>query len=222
MAYVDRNGLLWSEQGDVLGVEHLMRGSDFGPLKTPDAKPEILVWHLTGHRVPFGANDSKRDGTEGMAKRVAAGSARYYAHGYLGRDGMLFQVLPFTRSAIHVAGRWRGQETNRISNGIEVSNAAYCRTNGKAPGFEVDPEREDYRAHGALLWQMLTEPQNSAILELAEAWQRWTRADVDDCLRGHHDVDPDSSHIDPGPELRAYLDGPVKAHLERTRAEVVE
>jgi hypothetical protein len=215
MAYIDDRGLLWADPGDCLSVTHLLRGSDFGPLVTADGKPDIHVYHLTGNRIPFRADTAETDGTAGMSKRVANGTARYYAHGYLGRDGHLFQVVPFLRSAIHVAGRWRGRETNRISTGLEVTNAGHCKTNGQAPGFVVDPNREDYRAHGALLWQMLTLAQNSAILEYAEAWFKWTRANVDDCLRGHHDVDTDSSHIDPGPELRAFLDGPVKAHLER-------
>lgn len=218
MATIDHNGLVWQDAGDLLVVEHKLRVNDYGPLVTPDGLPALLVWHLTGNRIPAGANDSDHDGTHGMAKRVAEGAVRYYAHGYLGRDGHLFQVCPFTRAAIHVAGRWRGRETNRISTGIEVTNAAYCHLDGKAPGFTVNPEREDYRAHGALLWQMLTTAQNTAILELAEAWQRWTSAEIDDCIRGHHDVDVDSSHIDPGPELRAFLDGPVKAHLERIAA----
>lgn len=215
MAHFDERGLLWSDDGDVVQVSHLLRGSDYGPISTPDARPQILVWHLTGNRIPAGADDSDHDGTAGMAKRVAAGTARYYAHGYLGRDGRLFQVLPMVRSALHVAGSWLGHETNRIASGIEVTNAGYCHLNGRAPGFQVDPKRQDYRAHGSMLWHMLTLAQNSAILEIAEAWKLWTGAEVDDCLRGHHDVDTGSSHIDPGPELRAYLDGPVRAHLER-------
>jgi hypothetical protein len=215
MAYIDDKGLLWTDPGDVMFVTHLLRSKDYGPLTTADGKPDIHVYHLTGNRIPFGADTAGSDGTAGMAKRASDGTARYYPHCYMGRDGHVFQVVPFNRSAIHVAGRWQGRETNRISTGLEVTNAAYCHPDGKSPGFTVRLPREDYRSHGALLWQMLTEAQNSAILEYAEAWHRWTNAGVEDCLRGHHDVDTDSSHIDPGPELRAFLDGPVRAHLER-------
>ena len=215
MAHIDDRGLLWPDQGDSLFVTHLLRGSDFGPLVTNDGKPDILIWHLTGNRIPHGADTAAMDGTAGMAKRIANGTARYYAHVYLGRDGHAFQVVPFLRSAIHVAGRWQGRETNRISSGVEVTNAGYCTPQGKAPGFTVDPTRDDYRSHGLQLWQMLTIQQNTAVIEIAEAWRKWTGAEVADCIRGHHDVDTASSHIDPGPELRAFLDGPVKAHLER-------
>jgi len=212
MARIDDNGLLFSEPGDVLKVEHRLRVSNFGALLDP--KPAILVWHLTGNSIPHGADDSAHDGTQGMALRIFEGTARYYAHGYLGRDGVLWQVVPFTRAAIHVAGNWKGREVNRLSNGIEVTNAGWAHLDGKAPGFEVDPSRDDYRQHGCLLWQMLTAAQNTAVLELAEAWRLWTGAAVDDCLRGHHDVDTDSTHSDPGPDFRSLLLGPVKTHLE--------
>jgi len=212
MARIDDNGLIFSEPGDIVKVEQRLRVANYGALI--EAKPEILIHHLTGNRIPFGANDSAHDGTQSMVGRIFAGAAKFYASAYLGRDGVLWQVVPFVRAAIHVAGKWNGKEVNRISNGIEVTNTGYAHLDGKAPGFTIDPTREDFRQHGNLIWHMLTEPQNSAIIEIADAWRRWTGAAVEDCLRGHHDVDTDSSHIDPGPELRALLDGPVKAHLE--------
>lgn len=214
MAHVDERGLIWSDEGDVLRVEHALRSSDYGAITTADGRPDLLVWHITGNDIPSGCDDSAHDGTKGMAGRIAAGTARYYAHAYLGREGRLYQVVPFLRSAIHVAGRWAGRETNRISTGIEVTNFGYCHTDGKAPGFVIKLPREDARLHGTLYWQMLTAAQNTAVMELAAAWRDWTGADVADCIRGHHDVDTDSSHIDPGPELRAWLDGAVRAHLE--------
>lgn len=219
MAYVDQSGLMWPEPGDRLTVEHRLRPHDYGALI--GGHPEILVWHLTGNRIPEDCADSVCDGTEGMGKRVADEKARYYAHAYLGRDGKLVQVVPFTRAAIHVAGHFDGHQTNRIANGIEVTNFGYAHADdGDFPGGKpIDPDREDARPHGRLTWQMLTIEQNSAILEIAEGWMLWAQRPVVDCLRGHHDMDPDSSHIDPGPELRAFLDGPVRAHLERVTAE---
>lgn len=214
MAYIDEDGWLWTDAGDVLQVEHRPRPHDYGPLI--GGHPEILVWHLTGNRIPAGCESSSCDGTDGMTTRIATEKARYYAHAMLGRDGKLVQNIPFVRAAIHVAGQWDGHETNRIANGIEVTNLAYAHADdGDFPGGKpIDPEREDMRPHGKLTWQMLTFEQNTAIIELAEAWFLWAKRPVADCLRGHHDVDTDSSHIDPGPELRAFLDGPVKAHLE--------
>jgi len=212
MARIDANGLIFSEPGDVLKVEQRLRVANYGTLLEP--KPSILIWHLTGNWIPLGANDSAHDGTQSMVGRIFAGAAKYYASAYLGRDGVLWQVVPFLRAAIHVAGKWQGREVNRISNGIEITNAGWAHLDGKAPGFEVDPQREDFRQHGNLLWQMLTFQQNSAVIEIADAWRRWTGAAVDDCLRGHHDVDQDSSHVDPGPDFRPFLLGPVKAHLE--------
>jgi hypothetical protein len=214
MARIDDNGLLFSEPGDVLKVEHSLRPHDYGALETDDCLPLLLAFHLTGNLIPFGSNDADHDGTRGMAGRIAAGTAKYYAHLYLGRDAHAFQVVPFTRCAIHIAGKYEGKEINKIASGIEVANLGYARPNGQAPGFAVDPTREDLVQNGPHLWQMLTEQQNSAILELTEAWRRWTRRPVADCIRGHHDLDPDSSHVDPGPLLRAFLDGPVKTHLE--------
>lgn len=217
MAYIDHNGLFWSEPGDVLSVEHELRPHDYGALI--GGHPEILVWHLTGNRIPEGCEAASCDGTDGMVDRIEAEAARYYAHAYLGRGGEFNQVVPFTHAAIHVAGKWKGSEVNRISTGIEVTNLGYAHADdGDAPGFKVDPARADLRPHGKLTWQMLTTAQNSAIIEIAEAWMLWSQRPVEDCLRGHHDVDLDSSHIDPGPELRAFLDGPVKAHLERVAA----
>jgi hypothetical protein len=87
-------------------------------------------------------------------------------------------------------------------------------TTGQGPGFKTDPNRADLRRHNGQCWQMLTEPQLSGFLEFVEAWKAWSGAKVVDCLRGHHDVDTGSTHLDPGPELRSFLDGPVRAHLE--------
>lgn len=213
MAYIDEDGLVQPEPGDVLKVTHLLREHDYGELL--GGRPQLLVWHLTGNYLPLGANTAERDGTAGMAQRIAAGTARYYAHGYLGRDGVLHQVVPFTRAAIHVSGKWQGQEINRLSTGIEVTNLGYVRPSGQMPGgHHVDLTRDDLRTHGKLAWQALTAYQLSAILELAVAWRRWTHAAVEDCLRGHADVNPGDGHADPGPELRAFLDGPVRAKLE--------
>ncbi|HEY6009208.1 MAG TPA: N-acetylmuramoyl-L-alanine amidase, partial [Geobacteraceae bacterium] len=214
MAYVDDSGLLWAEPGDRLRVEHKLRAHDYGPLV--GGRPEWLIWHLTGNRIPEGCAASSCDGTDGMAGRVASGSAKYYAHAYLGRDGTLVQVVPFIHAAIHVAGSFQGKVVNRTSNGIEVTNWAYAHADdGDAPGFKIDPDRPDALPLGRLTWQMLSIAQNTAIPEIAEAWMKWTGRPVEDCIRGHHDVDTDSSHVDPGPILRPYLDGPVRAHLER-------
>lgn len=210
MAHIDETGLLWENEGDVLRVTHLLRVQDYGPLLTP--RPLILVWHLTGNRIPEGANAASTDGTNSMASRVADGTARYYAHLYLGRDGAAVQTTNLLRSAIHVAGRWQGYETNRISTGIEVTNAGYTKLD------QPESSRRDYRVHGRLAWQMLTAEQQTAMLELAEAWQVWAGAAPEDCIRGHHDVDPNSSHVDPGPEEGAFLRGPVLARLQRRLA----
>ena len=206
---------MWSEPGDVLKVEHKPRATDYGPLIC-GPRPLIQVWHLSGNRVPEGCDSSSCDGTDSMGKRVASGTARYYAHGNLGRDGKLIQEVPLVRCAIHVAGKFKGYETNRISSGWEVTNAAYAHADdGDAPGFKIDLERDDFLPLGRLTWQMLTAPQNTAIIEMSLAWQAWTGAAVEDCIRGHHDVDTDSSHVDPGPILRPFLDTVVKARLER-------
>ena len=213
MAYIDAEGLFWPEPGDILKVEHRLRKSSYAEIE--GGKPSILVFHLTGNHIPLGCDTSASDGTKGMAGRVSAGTAKYYAHGYLGRDGWLWQTVPLTRAAIHVAGRWEGRETNRIATGIEVTNLGYVNAaTGQGPGFKVTPSRADLREHGSQAWHILSEPQNSAIIELAAAWRAWSGARVVDCLRGHQDVDPGSTHMDPGPELRAFLDGPVRSHLE--------
>lgn len=213
MAEIDADGLLQPQPGDILRVKFCLRQSDYGALESD--RPMILVWHLTGGVIPFGANTADRDGTAGMAERIEAGKSKFYAHAYLSRDGTLYQVVPFNRAAIHVSGKWQGTETNRCSTGIEVTNLGYVRPTGQMPGgHPVNLERADLRRHGMLWWQMLTTAQNSAILEIAEAWRRWTGAAVEDCIRGHADVRPEDHHADPGAELRPYLDSVVRAHLE--------
>jgi hypothetical protein len=77
MAYIDDKGLVYSEPGDILKVEHRLRASAYGDIE--GGKPLILVSHLTGNHIPYGANSSAQDGTKGMAGRVAAGTAKYYA-----------------------------------------------------------------------------------------------------------------------------------------------
>jgi hypothetical protein len=213
VAYIDEDGWLWPEPGDVLTVEHKPRPHDYGVIV---GVAEWLVWHLSGNRIPEGCESSSCDGTDGMTKRIAEETARYYANGMLGRDGKFVQSVPFTHAAIHVAGSFKGKVINRVSNGIEVNNFGYAHADdGDFPGGRpIDPDREDARPHGNLTWEMLTFKQNTAIIEIADAWKRKTGRPVEDCLRGHHDIAPDSSHIDPGPELRDFLDGPVRAHLE--------
>jgi hypothetical protein len=214
VAHFDDAGLLWDEPGDFLKVEHLIRKKDYGDLLTADGLPDILAWHLSGNNIPLGCNTSSKDGTRGMAGRVASGAAKYYGSLYLGRDAWAAQVVPFRRCAIAIAGRYQGREVNRIANHIEVTNLGWTKLDGKGPGFTIDPDREDMRESSGHLWQMLTLVQNSAVLEIGEAWRRWTKRAVDDCLRGHHDLDPDSTHSDPGPDFRPFLLGPLRAHLE--------
>lgn len=216
MPRIDETGLVWSEPGDVWQWVHRIRPHDYGPILTE--RPLGCVWHLTGNRIAETCEASSCDGTEGMSGRAADGTARYYPNGYVGRDGHAIQVVPFTRCAIHVAGKFMGHETNRVTNGLEITNVAYARLDGHAPGFEIDPERHDFRQHGRMLWQMLTAQQLSGMLEFAPVWQEWSGARPEDCVLGHHDVDTDSSHVDPGPEEGDFLRGPVLAKIYATVA----
>jgi len=215
MAWVDEDGLLQAHTGDILRVHYDLRPHDYGPLETTSGLPEILVWHLTGTRRAESCHDSVCDGSEGMATRIEDGTARCYGHGLLASDGWFHQSIPFNRSAIAVSGMWHGKEVNHVGTHIEVTNLGFVRPSGEMPGgVPVDLEREDLRQHGRLAWQMLPPQQASAIIEIADAWRQWTRRAVEDCLRGHADVNPADGHADPGPELRAYLDTVVRSHLE--------
>jgi hypothetical protein len=221
MGWIDEDGLLQPHTGDILRVHYDLRPDDYGPLKTDSGLPAILIWHLTGAYMPPTAHDSVHDGSEGMAQRIAEQRARYYAHGILSTDGVFHQNVHLNRSAIAVSGSWQGRETNRIATHVEVCNLGYVRATGEMPGgHKVDLDRDDLRQHGHLMWDVLTPQQASAIIELADAWRQWTLAAVDDCLRGHQDVNPADGHADPGPELRQYLDTVVRAHLEAMTLEV--
>lgn len=216
MARIDQSGLMWPDDGDVLQVVHHVRMRDYGRLQTPNGMPSMLVWHLTGNVMPAGCDASSCDGSQSMDGRIASGTARFYAHGLLGRDGVFWQQIPFVRSAIAVSGRLNGVEINHLANHVEVVNVGYAHADdGDVPGgAHIDPTREDFRRHNRLVWQMLTAQQLSAILEMAPAWMAWSGNNPEDCIRGHVDVNPQDGHVDPGPELRAFLDGPVLAKLE--------
>lgn len=217
MAQIDSYGLLSHDAGDVLRVDYKLRESDYGPLQTPEGLPLELIWHLTGNWIPEECESGTCDGAEGMAKRIASGQARYYGHGLLDRGGVFHQNVRFDRSAIAVSGSLNGVQINHLATHIEVVNFGYANKLGVIPGgAKIDPERDDARQHGSQYWQMLTVEQNCAIVEIALAWRDWAMVPVSDCLRGHVDVRPQDGHVDPGPELRAYLDTVVRSKLEQS------
>lgn len=207
MAHIGEDGILVADPGDTVKVIVQLRGGTYyGPFTTPTGKPDGVVVHATGNLIPYGANTASTDGTTGMAKRVANGSARYYAHVYLSRDGVAYQVAPFNVAAIHTEGSYQGRESNKHLAGIEVTNLAYTSKSGVFPSSEplkIDPTRDDMElGPDGKLWQRPTAIQMAALGDVLFALKAYGGM-ADDQLVLQHGVIGSGGHYDKSPLLDA-------------------
>ena len=207
--YVDNDGWLVNEAGDTAKIIKLPRATNYGPLRTTSGKPIIFVHHCTATLAPLGADVSDRDGTAGMAKRVANGTAKYYAHVYLGRDGQAYQMVPFTRAAISVEGSFKfdvppeakGKENNRIAASMEWTGWGGTKDQAK----KDLTGRADMKLVGKWFWQIPTLTQAKAAGEITKAVVKWSDMDPEAAFYGHKQIGS-GAHADPGPVILGALD----------------
>ncbi|MDE7073900.1 MAG: N-acetylmuramoyl-L-alanine amidase [Odoribacter sp.] len=172
------------------GVEHLVCPKNKRKLESPD----LIVVHYT-------AGVSARSSAEYLARDGVDASA----HVVIGRDGKVFQLVPFDTEAWH-AGRssYAGRSgLNRCSIGIELDNLGRLEWRGgrfvAECGVEVPPREVYVDETGAAptFWHRYPDIQRKRLLELCRLLCRYypVRAIV-----GHSDITPRKQ--DPGPALR--------------------
>jgi hypothetical protein len=215
MAHVDEYGLLVSDPGDAIRVTTMLRKSGNTPLI--GNKPDIGVNHTTGNLIPLGANASYTDGTDHMAKNAASGSARYYPHGYLSRDGSFYQVVSFDRSCIACSGDYLGKSINRTAVQVEWTGLGWVRArDGYYPSHDpitVDVKRPDLARYGTLMFQIPTAAQVQAAGDLWLAVVAWSGMDPRDALHGHKELSPSDGHECPGAAILDALFSDIAPRL---------
>ena len=171
------------------GVIHLTCSKNTRPL----VKPDTIVLHYTAGR-----------GAESSAIYLTRPDVGASAHLVIGRDGKIFQLVPFNIEAWH-AGRsfYRGRaEFNHISIGIELDNLGKLRREGgrfvAACGVEVLPPDVYADESGGKLtyWHKYTDKQIRVLHEVCRLLL--AEYPIYHILR-HSDITP--RKIDPGPAL---------------------
>ncbi len=141
------------------GVEHFVCPKNRRKLEGPDT----VVVHYT-------AGVSARSSAEFLAREEVKASA----HVVIGRDGKVFQLVPFDTEAWH-AGRSRHagrSNLNRYSVGIELDNLGRLEyRDGRFMaecGVAVDPREVyvDETGEEATFWHRYTEQQRAALREV--------------------------------------------------------
>jgi N-acetylmuramoyl-L-alanine amidase len=167
------------------------------PNKGGPIVPQYLVMHYTAGR-----------SGESSVQHFLNPAAQASAHLVIGRDGKVWQLVPFTRKAWH-AGRsaWAGLEgLNSYSIGIELDNAGKLVKVGQQyqawfgafyPESEVVQARHKNEDQDAY-WHVYPEPQMSVALEVARLLVKQYR--LKDVV-GHDDIAP-GRKTDPGPAFR--------------------
>lgn len=175
------------------------------------SNPSILVMHFTASGGPDGKGDANYFKTR---------AAKTSAHIIVGRDGSIYQVVPFNKKAWH-AGKsiWRGvPNCNDYSIGIEIDNwGKLLRTaDGKYRSWtkqEVDPADVVKMRHKAestdSYWETYDPKQMDALEDLVEVILAAYPSIKE--IVGHDDISP-GRKTDPGPafpmnRFRNLLDG---------------
>jgi N-acetylmuramoyl-L-alanine amidase len=181
--------------------EHFLSGDAISLVDSPNKsgliEPRYLIIHYTAGR-----------DAESSVQHFLDPNAQASAHLVIGRDGRLWQLVPFNRKAWH-AGKsaWLGLDgMNSYSIGIELDNAGRLTQVGTRyqAWFGVFyPESEVVRARhknetADAWWHAYTEAQLSVTLAVARLLvQHYGLKDV----LGHDDIAP-GRKADPGPAFR--------------------
>lgn len=208
--HVNEKHLLVADPGDGVKITTLLRPNDYGAMITPDAVPLLGVNHVFGMYAP-NTMDPAKDGTVGVAHRVAAGS-HYYAQLELARCGDLFQCVPLSRCGIHCEHSWRDPVSrvlysiNRVSVGMEWAGCGWIRTNGQMPGKSgIDLTRPDLQKVGHLYWQKPTAEQiHTATLVWRAVLDRYGMPAAN-LIHGHGELAHGGHELCPGPLILEAL-----------------
>jgi N-acetylmuramoyl-L-alanine amidase len=160
--------------------------------------PTLLVIHFTA---------SGGAGAKGDADYMSGKAAKVSAHVCVGRDGSVFQIVPFNQKAWH-AGQsiWRGRRNcNDYAIGIEVDNWGKLvkGADGRLRSWtkEVIPPADGvFLKHknetSATWWELYSQPQMEALQEVAKAILAAYPSIKE--IVGHDDIAP-GRKVDPGP-----------------------
>ena len=159
---------------------------------------------------------------KGAVEWLTSHESKVSAHLVIGRDGSMFQLVPFDRTAVHTGrSQWQGRKgLARYSIGIELDNAGKMSRKGVkwVSGFgKAYPESdilEGVHKFGARKygWHMYPQAQLEAAAEVAAVLVR--EYGIGEIL-GHDDIAP-KRKWDPGPafptdQFRATVAGMLTA-----------
>ena len=175
------------------GVQHLVCRKNSRKLSGPD----MIVVHYT-------AGTSARTAAEFLAKEEVKASA----HLVIGRQGELFQLVPFDTEAWHAGRSCYGGRANltRYSIGIELDNLGRLQLQeGRFVaecGVEVAPADVyvDDTGEVATFWHRYTERQKRLLREICRLLKQHYPIRY---VVGHSDITDRKQ--DPGPELHGFM-----------------
>ncbi|MBC5622055.1 N-acetylmuramoyl-L-alanine amidase [Butyricimonas hominis] len=175
--------------GDGDGVVHLVCSKNTRPLKEPD----MIVLHYT-------AGVSGESSAIYLTRPDVAASA----HLVIGRDGKVFQLVPFNIEAWHAGRSWYAgrAELNHYSIGIELDNLGKLRQKGKKLfaecGREVPVEEvyTDDKGDVPTFWHRYTRVQVQVLAQVCRLLQK--HYPIKNVV-GHSDIT--TRKQDPGPAL---------------------
>lgn len=156
--------------------------------------PDYLIVHYTA------GSDA-----ESSVSHFQDESAKASAHLVIGRDGRVWQLVPFNMKAWHAGvSSWGGRDgVNSFSIGIELDNAGKLQKVGdeyqawfgkRYPVSEILWARHRNESEDAC-WHVYTQPQIARLLDLAKLLV--AQYGLKDIL-GHDDIAP-GRKVDPGP-----------------------
>lgn len=196
-------------------IDHRLQGESIKWQESPNrggklsnSRPDSIVVHYTAGR-----------SAESAVHTLTNPDVKASAHLVVGRQGEVYQLLPFDTVAWH-AGRssWKGRSGyNQYAVGIEIDNAGRLESNGNG-GFvswfnqlyqtEEIIEATHRNETRPTFWHRYTEPQIERVFELCRLL---TRIYPIREILGHEEIAP-GRKIDPGPafpleRLRDHLLG---------------
>lgn len=196
--------------------DHCLSGESVCQTSTPNQggtmTPRYLVMHFTAGRSAQSSVDF-----------MCTAAARASAHLVIGRDGKVWQLVPFNRKAWHAGvSAWAGVEgLNNCSIGIELDNAGRLKRIGSQYqawfggnyGENEVVQARHRNENAEAYWHAYSEPQISAALAVGELLVE--HYGLEDVL-GHDDIAP-GRKSDPGP---AFPMASFKSHLLGRQADL--
>jgi len=182
--------------------KHKLDGNNIEWLESPNQGSKLVNGQPDSIIIHYTAGSS----AESAVRSLSNPKQKVSAHLVVGRDGKIYQLVPFDTVAWH-AGRstWQGREGyNKYSIGIEIDNAGILEPNGSGKYLSwfnrvYDTDEVIKGVHRnqktAKYWHRYSEEQIDAVFDICETLS--SEYAIKEVL-GHEEISP-SRKTDPGP-----------------------